>query len=387
MGVIRLILAISVICAHSESFFGVNFVGGQYAVQIFFMISGFYMSLVLSEKYIGKGSYKLFITNRALKIYPVYFMSLFFVFFVVVIDFVLFKKVAVLTPYFVNYDEINFFSFLFLIVTNLIIFGQDLVMFLGLDKTTGSLFFTGSFSETDPKLFTFLLNPPAWSVSVELMFYIIAPFLLTKRLHIIFMVFIASLCVKMTALYYFSLDHDPWTYRFFFSELMFFMLGAISYRIYVFCLKNNFLINSKMICLSFFILFLFYVVFFYQISHHTYFKNLIFFGLEVGQEEVSSLLLYFLSFTSIPFVFKLTKKWKFDRVVGELSYPIYILHFTVLLIVSKVLGHMSLYGFISETTTLFTVILSILVMFYVVKPIGNYRERRISLSRKKSLYL
>lgn len=51
MGLIRILLAISVIIAHSESIFGLDMVGGVIAVQSFFMISGFYMALVLTEKY------------------------------------------------------------------------------------------------------------------------------------------------------------------------------------------------------------------------------------------------------------------------------------------------------------------------------------------------
>lgn len=66
MGILRLLLAISVIIAHTESVFGVRLVGGVIAVQAFYIISGFYMAMILTEKYIGKNSYKLFITNRLL---------------------------------------------------------------------------------------------------------------------------------------------------------------------------------------------------------------------------------------------------------------------------------------------------------------------------------
>lgn len=51
MGLIRILLAISVIIAHTESILGFNMVGGTLAVQAFFIISGFYMALILSEKY------------------------------------------------------------------------------------------------------------------------------------------------------------------------------------------------------------------------------------------------------------------------------------------------------------------------------------------------
>ena len=78
MGILRILLAISVVLSHSSSIFRVSFVGGPLAVQAFFIISGFYMSLILNEKYIGvNNSYKLFISNRFLRLYPMYWVILF----------------------------------------------------------------------------------------------------------------------------------------------------------------------------------------------------------------------------------------------------------------------------------------------------------------------
>ena len=77
MGLIRLLLALSIVAAHSGAIFGSRFVGGQIAVQSFYIISGFYMSLILNEKYIGKNnSFRLFITNRFFKLFPVYWAVL-----------------------------------------------------------------------------------------------------------------------------------------------------------------------------------------------------------------------------------------------------------------------------------------------------------------------
>lgn len=50
MGFLRLFLALSVIAGHSQStVFGFNGIGAWYAVQFFFIISGFYMAMVLNE--------------------------------------------------------------------------------------------------------------------------------------------------------------------------------------------------------------------------------------------------------------------------------------------------------------------------------------------------
>ena len=74
MGILRFLLAISVVAHHCGPILGFDFVGGQVAVQSFFIISGFYMSLILNEKYVGiNSSYKLFITNRLIKLYPIFY--------------------------------------------------------------------------------------------------------------------------------------------------------------------------------------------------------------------------------------------------------------------------------------------------------------------------
>ena len=52
MGILRLFLSISVIAAHSGTFvFSSHWIDVGYAVNLFFIISGFYMTMILSGKY------------------------------------------------------------------------------------------------------------------------------------------------------------------------------------------------------------------------------------------------------------------------------------------------------------------------------------------------
>ena len=76
MGLIRFLLASMVVLFHTSSIFGYHPMTGNVAVQCFYIISGFYMTLILNEKYTGRKSNTLFYTNRALKIYPIYFTVL-----------------------------------------------------------------------------------------------------------------------------------------------------------------------------------------------------------------------------------------------------------------------------------------------------------------------
>ena len=77
MGLIRFLLAMSVVAAHSAPILGSTLVGGKIAVQSFFLISGFYISLILNEKYpAGLQGNLLFYGNRFLRIYPIYWAVL-----------------------------------------------------------------------------------------------------------------------------------------------------------------------------------------------------------------------------------------------------------------------------------------------------------------------
>ena len=69
MGTLRFLLALSVAYGHLTKL--PSFPSSDVAVQSFFVISGFYMALVLNEKY-GLGSYWLFISNRLLRLWPAY---------------------------------------------------------------------------------------------------------------------------------------------------------------------------------------------------------------------------------------------------------------------------------------------------------------------------
>jgi len=77
MGILRTILAIAVVVYHSYKIFGLRMCGGQVAVETFYMISGFYMALILNEKYVGKGSYKKFISSRFFIKFTVYWFVVF----------------------------------------------------------------------------------------------------------------------------------------------------------------------------------------------------------------------------------------------------------------------------------------------------------------------
>lgn len=357
MGLLRIFLAISVVIAHSGSLFGFTLVGGHIAVQAFYIISGFYITLILNEKYIGKnGSYKLFLSNRLLRLYPIYWT----VFLLTIITslgvFIISSghSMGKLQPYYDFISSMKIESIFFLVLSNLIMLFQDMVMFLGLDTSSGALFFTSNFRETVPELYTFLIVPQAWTVGVEITFYLIAPFLLRRNILLIFSLILTSALLRII-LYKNGLNYDPWTYRFFPSELFFFLLGTIAYHFYK-KIENWDIKKSHLKMIYIFIL---SFTFFYS---RIPFENKIF-------------VYFFFFFLSLPFIFILSKEWKVDRYIGELSYPIYISHILVLMFVN--FSNMSIKGNISLITIIFSILFSVLLNEFIGKKIERIRQSRI----------
>jgi peptidoglycan/LPS O-acetylase OafA/YrhL len=363
MGLLRFLLAIAVVLAHSSPICGFSFVGGSVAVEAFYIISGFYMTLVLNEKYIGANhSYKLFISNRLLRLYPIYWLVLFFTVLssVVLTIYTKERDLGDFNIYAAYWEHMSFGSFLFLVFTNLFLFFQDIVMFLGLNTKTGGLFYTANFWETTPKLYQFLFIPQAWTIGVEIAFYLIAPFIVRRKLIIIIPLIIISLLLRVFLRYHLGLKDDPWTYRFFPTELVFFLLGIVSYHLYKKLLgldiKEIYLKMIWCVILGFTVIYSFLPD---PDSHNGY-------------------LYLSLFFISLPFIFILTKNWKRDSYIGELCYPIYISHLLVLSIIN--LLKIKLIGGLGLNLVLMTIVFSIFLNEMVAKKIEKFRQKRITVN-------
>lgn len=360
MGVLRFLLAISVVINHTGPFLNLSFVGGRLAVQAFYIISGFYMTMVLNEKYIGQNkSYKLFISNRLLRLFPVFWTVLIstFVFSYLYGTFSESGNYLRLSSFKEFSDQTN--AVWTGILTNIALIGQDLMMFLGLDTESGKLFLTSNFAEVKTPMHSFLLVPQAWTLSIEIMFYLIAPFIVRRNWKFILLLLLASLSIRIYTYYSLNLTNDPWTYRFFPSELFFFLLGYFAYKMYLKLKDKEVLHKNKYVLISFLSMYIM-----------TY-LNLPKFGMsQFGMDIV-----YFcIVFVSIPIVFIQFKKSKWDNFIGELSYPIYISHIFILLIYSTT-------NFAYDKSVYFVVMMSIvfslLLNKLVANPIEKLRQSRV----------
>jgi peptidoglycan/LPS O-acetylase OafA/YrhL len=372
MGFLRLILAIAVVIAHSQDVFGLRLTGGMVAVEVFFIISGFYMSMILDRKYTGEGSYKLFLSNRFLRLFPIYWTVLALTIIASVLSLKLTGDGYKLSSYLEYIDVLTVETLFFQVFTNIALFGQDVVMFLGLNPETGGMYFTPDFGKSSPMLYTFLFVPQAWTLGIELMFYLIAPFLVRRKNFVIISLIAISLAIRIFT-YSIGYTNDPWTYRFFPSELALFLLGTVSYRLYdIYKIQEYKIFNinpSPVIQVL-----LLAIIMLYQFIP----RDLLF----IGFGHVINWIFYGLVCLSIPFIFCYSKSSKMDSRVGELSYPVYISHMLVIGSLSPFLSLLGWNEYQGELAVVFTMLVSYVLVKLIADPIEKIRQSRVHIERK-----
>jgi peptidoglycan/LPS O-acetylase OafA/YrhL len=157
MGILRTILAISVVFTHISLATSNWMVGGKLAVEVFSCISGFFITYVLNQTKVY-ASARMFYLNRFLRIYPVYLVVAFCVLIVQLF----------LPSDFQDFYKLPHSAWRLLIQSNLVPFGQDAVMFTSVKG--GHLIWSGNFMDSDVPVWHGLLIPQAWTLGVELMF-------------------------------------------------------------------------------------------------------------------------------------------------------------------------------------------------------------------------
>jgi peptidoglycan/LPS O-acetylase OafA/YrhL len=334
---------------HSSPIAGLSPLGGEEAVETFFMISGFYMAMILHEKYTGKGSYKLFISNRFLRIYPTYWCFL-----ILAVAMWLLSPPALraMGPTRIYHMHFGWPALALMHFSNLFLFGQDAVLFFTTNPA-GHLQFTRDFLHSDPELSKLLFIPPAWSLSVELTFYLIAPFLMRKKSATLALLIAIGLALRIYMHQSLGLTNDPWTYRFFPTELPLFLAGALAYRAYRWIRLVNLPKSLDWTMLGLVLI----AYFAYQ-----------FVGLNLRVKQWS---FYTIALLALPFVFRATSKFKLDRAIGELSFPVYLSH-------AVVYEYLAFRGNGAGIHVLVASLgISILVTQILVRPMEKWRQSRV----------
>jgi len=287
---------------------------GNYAVAAFYVLSGYLMTLVLNEKYQGIQGTAHFLVNRALRIYPSYLV------------------VALFTLFFVYFEPNIAWKFYKSIImpqtvgdwlTNLTI--------MGLWKTNH-----------------IILVPQGWTLFVELFYYVVMT-LLSRNRVVTAGWFIASLVWTGTALYIgmsFEDRHATIT-----AASLHFSTGAMIYH------------------------------YGQKVGRWLWTGPALAYGaIILTAKPPHGGAPYYLSILAAALLImtlrdKRSKRW--DSFLGDLSYPMYLSHFAVGILISKLFfGHAALRSYPYFLIYLFYIIVfSYILHRYVEKPINGIRER------------
>lgn len=266
-------------------------------------------------------------------------------------------NIGVSSNFYDVYNKSPLTARLLLAFSNIIIVFQDLVMFSGVKNN--QLVFVSNFWDSEIVLYQGLLVPQAWSLGVELAFYLLAPFLLTKK-KILLLFFLLSLVVRF---YLFNIGlggKDPWTYRFFPAELAVFLLGALSHQFFYPYYKKISINNLNVYSVAATIFLLFITLIYWLIPINESIKNIV-------------LLSVFAFFMPLAFIFQSSHYW--DKWIGDLSYPIYICHMMVLNIVTPVFYGMMGRWIIGAIVVLLSIGFAIILKVFLSDPIEIIRKR------------
>lgn len=304
MGCLRLVLAISVILGHSGPLAGYTIVPAQFAVVTFFILSGFYMALVVNEKY-GPlpGGRRLFYENRFLRLYPVYFAVLLAS---IVLQLALGSESVFVNPS----PALSGLQRLGYILLNLTVVGQDVA------------------SSFDTTFHQFPNHPVSigWTIGTEALFYAIAPFIVQRRRWpLVLGLAAASLAVRVSLQ---GFSSDPWRYRLLPSVLVFFLMGILAYRLWE---RVRHWPSSP------------------TIGRYLFWGGAAALALKIavsghGIANTDDLdawqywLCYLGTMLAAPFLFAYTGRSRLDNAIGPATYPIYIGHNFVVVLVGVGFG-------------------------------------------------
>jgi peptidoglycan/LPS O-acetylase OafA/YrhL len=349
MGTLRTLFALSVFFTHAWPGSPL-IVGGQYAVQLFYVISGFLISYVLVEKKTYSNA-KSFYGNRYLRLYPIY---------VVVALISLAALIASHRSSFLAvYRDAPPSAVALLMFSNMFLFGQDWIMFLGVHAH--HLVFVKHFTDSDTLLFEGLVIHQTWTLGVELSFYLIAPFILPRR-NVIFALLAMSIGLRAYLMYTGLGLQDPWTYRFFPTELALFLAGSLSHQLLLPLYRRIDAKNRHRLGVAA-TLGMVLVACSYSL---------------VPLPQAVKVGVLFGSFIlCVPLTFLFQNAHPFDAWIGNLSYPIYVGHILVFRVIGAVAEHLKIVDarILLILGTVFVIGFAILLDRFIAQPFESVRRR------------
>ena len=346
MGFIRYLLAAAVVMVHGPAN-PLWLPPGNVAVESFFILSGFYMALILNEQYTKTIPFWL---NRFLRLFPLYWLL-----FILAIPF---RHGVIHTIL-----ALPLATKALLIATNLGIVGQDLLFYL-----TPSLHFTAAPLASAPaRLHTLILIPPSWTLSLELCFYLLAPFLVRSPIRLAILA-AASLTLRLVLISQ-GYTEDPFLYRLFPQELLFFCLGSLAWHLlrYLKAHHPEPLARAALPTTAFILAWL------------------ATFSLIPLPAAIHLPLWYAALTLALPFIFHATGKLRASNWLGELSYPLYLSHLLVIWSLTRYAPHIPILNthpaLLSLTILAIATALAFLLHTLVEIPIAPLRRKLRNIAR------
>jgi peptidoglycan/LPS O-acetylase OafA/YrhL len=363
LGTFRFLLAIAVVVSHFGGLWGHRFIDGLMAVQCFYMVSGFLISLILSGKYDAStpAGLRLFYTNRALRIFVPYWT-----FFLIIIMAETIVSTGQLSHFMQHWPEMSVLTRVYLLFTNMFIVGQEWMMWLSYEH--GSLMPVWSSDGLPTHLSAFYVIPQAWSMSLELMFYALAPFLV-RRHWLILLAYIAATYAARSLLMAHGFNGSGFVYRFFPIELGLFLAGVLAHRVFAFADARRKVNLVAAVAVTAALIAMMFVMRYWDFweSHR----------------------FYALVVVALPSLFIVSRQFAFDRWLGELSYPIYLCHLGVLSIggavAARLVGPIADRDALSLVLIVATVVLSIAYVHWIDAPFERWRQRRAARASSRTV--
>lgn len=359
MGIFRLLLALAVVAAHTTTHLSRMVLPGHVAVEAFFIISGFYIALILHRKYNFKGATWLFYQQRYLRLMPMYWLAVLSTvaacaFYSVIAH----RPAGVFAVWSAHCENLSTGSLLALCTTHMTMLGLDGLMFCAFSGQPLSLYLTPHWTQEPLPAVRFMLVPPAWSLSVELMFYLCAPFIVRRSVRFQVSIVAMTFACRIAAGLAFGLPDEPWSNRFFPFEAGLFILGSLAYR----CLTQaENLVQRYPISRVGTIALLGVTSLFYQFIHLP--------------DEVRRWGFLVLVLFSVPLLFAATQRNAMDRWIGEMSYPLYLIHQVVLFSAEPILRRIG--GFANDIASMFIPLAIAAVIYALIeRPLELRRARR-----------
>jgi peptidoglycan/LPS O-acetylase OafA/YrhL len=374
MGTLRLILALLVALGHMRIAGGLFGVGHVIAVKAFYVISGFYMSLILNDKYRHRSVWA-FYGSRALRLFPLYWVIL-----ILSVVFALY-----LSPrryHLSNFIDLeiwkhllanprsNYPALLWLGITNVFIVGLHWAQSFCVNIDSGVFARTGIDLSSPPgslPLISFSPIQPAWTLSIELIFYSIAPFIVRRRLRAV-LIFLATGIALRYLMGAIGLDHNPWNRTLVAFEFVYFVMGMVAYRIYRVLLP----FQKQLFRFG-------WIAWLAFIGLTCLWSDLLPASFNIHQPGRYGVLYYTLLMLFIPIIFLWSKDRRFDNFLGELSYPAYIVHLFILCSIDEFGGQrlfaaMGSNAFAWDSLHIIVIlIISYLLARIIVEPIDRFR--------------